>query len=787
MRIKDSQSFVNALKISVYYLLFGCAWIYFSDSAVELLSLNDLHQLTLFQNYKGWFFIALTACLLFILVYRLFRKAFTQYTERINEQAAAHRRLAQQDALLSTIVNSSPDAVFAKDMEGRYILFNKGAGKLVNIAPEKVIGKTDDILFAPEAAQKIQEMDRLTIAGGTIHNHEEDLTTSGDINKSFWVTKGPLLAENGETFGIFGISRDITEQKMVQTRLEEQNALLNSLINGSPDAIVIKGLDRRYIVFNEAAAQLSGVTVDEALGKTADEIFPPETAKSIKEFDDELLEKKSFDGHETTLLMPNGTRPVYWVTKGLLSTEKGNLFGIFGIYRNITQFKMNEQAIIDAKEHYDYMAHHDYLTNLPNRLSLIEMLNNKMSSTKKAPFALLFFDLDGFKEINDSYGHPFGDTLLIRFTGLLSDIFDQKDMIIRTGGDEFVVVSASTDHGTIKTTLEALIEKLSLPFLINNTEVYITASIGIAFYPQDAETVEDILKYADAAMYNAKKSGKNTYSFFDDQLTKTVLERTVIATNLQKAIANRDLSLYFQPQINPHTGAIMGIEALVRWFYNGEMIPPAQFIPIAEERGLIIELGTFILEEGFSTAAFLAQEGILPKRIAINVSARQLTHPDFLSQLLLLLEKTSCNPDWIELEITESSILEQPEKMIALLKLLKSKGFEISIDDFGTGYSSLSYLKNLPIDKLKIDISFIRNITHESKNQTIVKTIIALTEGLGICSLAEGVESAEELRFLIENGIDSVQGFYYHHPIHKEALIDLLRKEPIESGMSENC
>ncbi|MDD2368424.1 MAG: EAL domain-containing protein, partial [Sulfuricurvum sp.] len=730
MQLKDLQSLKSALKISVYYLVFGLVWIYFSDSVVELLSSDNPHKLTLLQNYKGWFFIAATTLFLFILIYRLLHKGFIQYTRRINEQIAAHELLAQQDALLSTIVNGSPDAIYAKDMEGRYILFNTGAGELVNIAPEKVIGKTDELLFSPEAAQKIKEMDRLTLIGGAIHNHEEDLITSGGIEKSFWVTKGPLIAENGKTFGLFGISRDITEFKASQTRLEQKNALLNSLIDSSSDAIAIKGLDRRYIILNEAAGLLSGLPIKDVLGKTADEIFPPETAQMINKLDDELLEKKSFIEHEETMLMPNGTTQINWVTKGLLTTANGELFGIFGIYRNITAAKQYEQAIIDAKEHFDYMAHHDPLTELPNRPSLIEKLLFKTYSPESPPFALLFLDLDGFKEVNDSYGHRFGDELLIRITHLLQGLFPSDTFIARTGGDEFVILlSCHQDKNIIHNTMSNLIDILNNPFHIEEIDVYITASIGIAMYPKDATNAEELLQKADAAMYNAKNMGRNTYSFYDTVFTEKALYRTTLATHLKKALQNNELELYFQPQVDVRSGNIIGIEALIRWSTPEEMISPAVFIPIAEESGLILQLGEFVLMKGCLIAAQWSKEGLLRGRLAINVSARQLNHIDFLMTLDRIIQETECSPTFIELEITESSILEHPEKMIALLEIIKAKGFHISIDDFGTGYSSLSYLKNLPIDKLKIDISFIRNITHEPKNQTIVKTIIALAKG----------------------------------------------------------
>ncbi|WP_295053880.1 EAL domain-containing protein [Sulfuricurvum sp.] len=575
----------------------------------------------------------------------------------------------------------------------------------------------------------------------------------------------------------FEFSEQLAKQKADQTLIEQKNALLNSLINSSSDAIVIKGLNKQYFIVNEAAAQLSGLSINEVIGKTADDIFPPQTAKLINTMDNELLEKKSFTEHEEIMVMPNGVIRTNWVTKGLLTTEKGELFGIYGIYRDITKARENEQEILKAKEHFDYLAHHDPLTDLPNRLSLIEILQEKSDRTPIVPFVLMFLDLDGFKEINDSFGHRFGDQVLILFSKLLQDLFPKDTIIIRTGGDEFVLLLESKiDQHSIQTQMNRLIQTLNDPFNIDQIEVYITASIGISLYPDDSSNYGELLQKADAAMYKAKSFGRNTYNFYNDGLTQEVLGRTTLASNLKKAISNHDLILHYQPQINPNSGKITGVEALVRWNTDEGMIPPAIFIPLAEERGLIIELGSFVLEEGFRTAVRWMSKGIFSGRIAINISAKQLIHQNFLLQIEELLHKTGCNPAWIELEITESSILEYPEKIIALLGVIKSKGFKISIDDFGTGYSSLSYLKHLPVDKLKIDISFIRDITMEPKNQTIVKTIIALAKGLGMVTIAEGVESVEELEFLRICGVDSIQGYYYYKPMDEAALLETIVK-----------
>jgi diguanylate cyclase (GGDEF)-like protein len=467
-----------------------------------------------------------------------------------------------------------------------------------------------------------------------------------------------------------------------------------------------------------------------------------------------------------------------WFSFSLFSPRKGE---IIVIAADNTETKKYEQHIFEAKEHFDYMAHHDPLTKLPNRTSLIETLQLKTLGMEDHPFALLFLDLDGFKEINDSYGHRFGDELLIRITTLLQKLFMPDTFISRTGGDEFVILlSCQKDKNIIHTRISSLVDLLNNPLNIEEIDVYITASIGIAMYPSDASSAEELFQKADAAMYNAKDLGKNTYSFYDVQFTQKTLYHTTLSTRLKKAMQNSELELYFQPQINVETEKLVGLEALLRWPTLEGMISPAVFIPIAEESGLILQLGEYVLREGCQIATQWAKDGLLNARVALNVSARQLTHIDFLMTLDRIVKETKCAPSLIELEITESSIIRDPIKIIPLLDVIKAKGFHISIDDFGTGYSSLSYLKNLPCDKLKIDISFIRNITHEPKNQTIVKAIIALAKGLGMSALAEGVESSEELEFLRQNGIDSIQGYYYYKPMPLFEMTSLLLEQSVK-------
>ncbi|MCX6061085.1 MAG: EAL domain-containing protein [Campylobacterales bacterium] len=546
-----------------------------------------------------------------------------------------------------------------------------------------------------------------------------------------------------------------------------------SLAENSPDYIIRYDNEGRIIYLNKKMQQFFDLTYESIIGKKPYEIWPDGRYKPIEINIDQTLK----DGKPRTieLFIPPVNEYHQISITPLLASDNMTIDSIFLFGRDVTEFKHSIAKTIETNKKLTHLAHNDPLTNLPNRLSLIELLNLRTSSGEYHPFALLYLDLDGFKEINDSFGHPFGDQLLFRVAHLLQELFPSDTFISRTGGDEFVIlISCQKDKNIIHSTLTYLIDTLSNPLHIEEIDVYITASIGIAMYPNDAINTEELLQKADSAMYNAKNMGKNTYSFYDTQFTEKTLFRTTLTTHLKKALHNNQLELYFQPQVDVITENIIGTEALIRWPSSEEMISPALFIPIAEESGLILQIGEFVLSQGFQLASQWLKKGISFGRIAINVSARQLTHIDFLSTLDRIIQETGCNPSLIELEITESSILGNPEKMIALLNIIKAKGFNISIDDFGTGYSSLSYLKNLPIDKLKIDISFVRNITNEPKNQTIVKTIIALAKGLQMSVIAEGVETADELEFMRQNGVDSIQGYFYFKPMPQNQFTHLL-------------
>lgn len=672
----------------------------------------------------------------------------------------------RSNSLLQAIVNGTPDAIYIKDSEGKYLLFNQGAMKVTGKKADEVIGHTDESLFTAEDAKAVRQMDQNILKEGTIKSQEEAVTTLLGEEKFFWVTKGPIHNPDGSLLGIFGISRDITEQKRYEIQLLEYKIMFDNLAEG----VYVVDVNDYCTYINNAGLTLLGLQKEAVIGKNPHDLFHYKYVSGehflAQECPINIAVKQGKSAHiQHYFVRKDGTHfPVHVNIAPVIKNNKH--IGSVITFEDITQQQADQNRLLEEKERYDYMAHHDSLTGLPNRLALMETLQ-KRTSQKQEDFALMFIDLDRFKDINDSYGHRFGDQVLIMFTELLGNSMPHDSFIVRTGGDEFVVlISLHNDRELLNHHMHYLMKKLEHPFVIGNIDVYITVSIGIAMYPFDAANEGELLQRADAAMYNAKKNGKSTFSFFNSQFTDNALSRITISTNLKKALQNKELTLNYQPQVDPKTNEIVGLESLIRW----SSMPPSVFIPIAEESGLIIDIGNYVLKECFATAKEWADSGIEFGRIAINIAARQLMHSDFVSTVQRLMLEADCDAKWIELEITEGSIISNPEKVILILEELRRKGFYVSIDDFGTGYSSLSYLKNLPIDKLKIDISFIRNIQSEPKNQTIVKTIIALAKGLGMEVLAEGVETLEEMEFLQENQIDSIQGYYYFKPMPKSAF-----------------
>ena len=442
-----------------------------------------------------------------------------------------------------------------------------------------------------------------------------------------------------------------------------------------------------------------------------------------------------------------------------------------------------EKKLEEQRDILDYTAYHDYLTKLANRAQFITILEKTLEKAQQQSFqvGLLFIDLDRFKEINDSFGHSVGDLVLCEIADRLNAIAAKDALIARLGGDEFTLIVEDKTNEEIEHLVNNIIDIIQKPLTFYATEMYLTCSIGISFFPKDAKDAESLLRNADTAMYKAKNKGKNTFQFYNQSMTEASIERLQMENHLRRAIEKDELVLYYQPQVDAENHKITGAEVLLRW--NDSVlgnISPAKFIPLAEETGHILPLGDWVLKEAFIQQSKWLQSGMAPDILAINIAAKQIYYTDLVATITNLLETYEIDPHTIELEITERIIVENPDYTIKVLNTLRSLGVRISIDDFGTGYSSLSYLKTLPLDKIKIDQSFIRGIPASHEDAQIIKTIISLSQGLNKSVIAEGVETEGQKSFLQEAGCSEMQGYLFAKPLPAVEFEQFMREGYIQ-------
>ena len=458
----------------------------------------------------------------------------------------------------------------------------------------------------------------------------------------------------------------------------------------------------------------------------------------------------------------------------LLRDEKGTLIGTIAYAQDITLRKQAQIAL-------HHQAYHDALTGLPNRILFNDRLEQGMQKAKRnhTILALLFLDLDQFKEINDSLGHNIGDKVLKIVAQRFIKIIREEDSIARLGGDEFTVLVQDLKIGEDASLIaQKILEVLSKAILVDEHELYVSCSIGISLYPNDGTSSQDLLKYADAAMYKAKEEGRNNFQFYLSEMTKLAFEKVVIESSLRAALANEDFMVYYQPQVNGRTDKLIGMEALVRWNHAVMgIVSPDKFIPIAESSGLIVDLDRFVMKTAMTQIAQWYKDGLNPGVLALNLAVKQLQKKDFIPMFEKMMQETGCRSQWIELEVTEGQIMTNPQEGIKILNKISNIGIELAVDDFGTGYSSLAYLKKLPIDKLKIDKSFVNDLPYDEEDVGIAKAVIALSKSLNLKVIAEGVETQKQKEFLVQNGCENIQGYFYAKPMSANEMKEFLFKE----------
>jgi len=443
--------------------------------------------------------------------------------------------------------------------------------------------------------------------------------------------------------------------------------------------------------------------------------------------------------------------------------------------------KDKTRELQDKSEILKYQAEHDTLTKLPNRLLFLDRLQQalKHARRRKQTVSILFLDLDRFKEVNDTYGHEAGDKLLKHVTARLKESVREEDTVARLGGDEFTVIFQNLTQREVVKVVDKIMNYMQTPFHINNIELFTTFSIGISNYPDDGDTSEILLRNADTAMYKAKDSGKNNYKFYNEEMTKFAFEKAELEKDIRSALQNNEFVPYFQPKIDAKNLKLIGLEVLVRWIHPQKgMIFPDKFIPFAEEIGLIGNIDNYMMRSAIKQLMEWRKEGLDTGKLSINLSAKQLSSKTYITELKDIIYAFGCNTCNIELEITESHIMDDPQKAIIILQEIRKLGINISIDDFGTGYSSLAYLKKLPINKLKIDRSFVMDTPEDKDDVAIVKTIISLATNLGLKVIAEGVETKKQVDFLLSEGCNDIQGYYFSKPLCAKDCKEFILKKP---------
>ena len=573
---------------------------------------------------------------------------------------------------------------------------------------------------------------------------------------------------------IIASGRDITEQKRVEDELKQQHKYLQSIIDGVDDPIMVIREDYTIELMNETLKKNSKNL------KIADTEHPKCYEVSHKRTTPcdgfahpcplrDVLETKQhttvIHNHDTK----DGKNRYIELSASPLFDKDKSCIGIIESARDITDHLMVQNELKEQKNILDFQAHHDVLTGLPNRVLFNDRLGQAIQIAKrnKTNVALLFIDLDHFKEINDSLGHAVGDEILKTVTSRLEKTIRDEDTVARLGGDEFTVILEDlTQAQDASFIANKILKTLSRAMNVDDNVLYVSSSIGISIYPDDGVSSLDLLKYADSAMYKAKDEGRNNFQYYNSSMTELAFERVLMETSLRAALKNGEFIVYYQPQVNGNTNRLIGMEALVRWQHpTMGLVTPAKFIPLAETTGLIVELDRIVMKTAMTQIAQWYKDGLNPGVLSMNLAIKQLQEKDFIQMLKSLMKETGCKAQWIELEVTEGQIMTNPDEAIKILKQISELGIELAVDDFGTGYSSLAYLKRLPIDKLKIDQAFVRDLPDDEEDAGITRAVIALAKSLNLRIIAEGVETKEQRDFLVENGCNNIQGYYYSKPI----------------------
>lgn len=730
-------------------------------------------------------------------------------------ELTANRLIVDERISLQTLIDWVPDYMWVKDTESRFVVANRAiASDSGKDKASDMIGLTDFDLHAPELAQRFRAIEQDVLrTGRPMIDEEEFVVDASGAGKWFSSTKVPLRNVQNDIFGLVGIARDITARKQADVLRDGQAHILEMIATSAPLEDVLDRLMR--LVESQLTGIFGSVLLLDKDGGHLHHGAAPSLSKDYTSAIDgvatgpkvgscgtaahrrepvivaDIMQDPLWENYRE-LAAAHGYRSC-WSTPIL--SHQGAVLGVFAMYSMTVREPTDaETRLIDfttriagiaierklAEDRIHFMANHDALTGLPNRTLLEDRLSQAILYAQRYDrwVTVVFIDLDNFKLVNDTLGHNAGDELLKTVAARMVECVRATDTVVRLGGDEFVIVlfDQPTNVDLIAETLQKIRMAIAEPVRLGAHRLRATASIGIASYPKDGTNPDALLANADAAMYRAKEFGRDNFQFYAPEFNTTAHEKFVLQEELRNALVRSEFTLVYQPQVDLRSGQVFAVEALVRWNHPTRgTIPPTAFIPTAEETGLIVPIGDWVLHEACRQAKAWQDAGLPPMTVCVNVSARQFRERNLISRVVNALTESGLEAGYLELEVTESLIMQDIDLAVATMNELQSLGVQISIDDFGTGYSSLSALKTFPVARLKIDRSFINDLAADENDQAVASAVISLGQKLHLRVIAEGVETDDQVAFLRKNNCDEMQGYHFSKPVSASDIEELLR------------
>jgi diguanylate cyclase (GGDEF)-like protein/PAS domain S-box-containing protein len=680
--------------------------------------------------------------------------------EDCTEQRNLSKQLASAKNFLESVIDNVPVCIAAKSIEnGRYILANRAFEKFSGIPRERIVGNRAEDLFTSKTAATIEAADRGTIESRNGRTSGEILIERGGKPCVLASNRVVVHNEQNQPEFLVALFDDVTERASLSEQLENAKAFLELVVDHIPVSLTVERVsDRRYLLANRRSEAILNRRREDATGLTSAELFNPREASIIVSRDNAAIKKGGMQTEEHPISTKDGLR-LFLTRRVTVADASGQPQYLIKTHEDVTDRRQTESRMA-------HMAYHDGLTDLPNRAAFLQALTQMIEACDGTDekFAVLSVDLDGLKEINDVFGHAVGDKLLIEVARRIQTSA-RGGVVARLSGDEFGLIIDGTQPDAALAVAAGLAETMANEFLIDGKSVRTGLTTGISVYPANGTDGASLLANAGAALFRAKAHSRGSINLFEPQMDQQIRDRRVLHQDLSAAIRNGELSLHYQPQARASRDEadrdVIGFEALARWNHPARgNVPPGDFIPLAEESGLIVEMGQWILREACREAASWPK----PLQVAVNLSPAQFMHGDLVSFVHSILLETGLSPGRLELEITEGVLIEDFDRGLGLLRRLKALGVRISMDDFGSGYSSLTYLQAFPFDKIKIDRAFVMNLGRTPQSAAIIRAVIGLGHGLEVSIVAEGVETDEQLCFLADEHCDVVQGYFIGRP-----------------------